>query len=253
MRLLVLVFVFLGLLGCNSGGGGGGHSFGQGKVVTTPLSSEQKASFVLLLGSHGRAQNAYMRLGYPKDKSTDETEMKMYELLLGAGCKYEKVPKKTGDTYIVEESIASSGCPVNYFQHIEATETKAIVSQKYLALTDVYKMLNDVVGITLDAESRIAGRNAAAEGTGKISSKAYGELPYYIFGTIQSTEDGKNGKIRTGLGVQMPFGLVQIVGTTTTVDGKTTAEIEINGEKIDKSTSPELIPFRKLLARYLLF
>ncbi len=251
MKFFVLVFLFLGLAACNSGGGSSGGNdgcnnptcvggYGSGKVVTNPLSSNEKAEFARLFGSHGRAQKAYMRVAYPEDKSSDPIEMQMYEILKTAGCKQEKINSKTGEIYIVDESIANAGCPINFFGHIEASDSKAITSQKYFALSEQYKSLNDVFGITLNEETRISGRNASAEGAGKIISKIHGELSYYIFAAIHSEEDGKNGKIRAGIGIHMPFGLVQAIATTTTVDGKTSTEFEINGEKINTSETPAL-------------
>lgn len=250
MRFLVLVFAIFNLAACNSGGGSGGNSdcnnptcmggYGRGKTVDARLSEQQKRDFFVFTGSLGRAQNAYMRIAFPKDKSNDPKEMEMYEILKAAGCQSLTTTVKTGDTYVVDQSIANAGCPINYFEHKEASETKQLIAQRYLVMTEPYKAKNDVVGTTLNAEHRISGRNASFEGTGKINSTAYNERSYYTFGTFQWSENGKSGKIRMGIGIEMPFGLVQATGTITANDGKATTEIEINGEKVDTSSSPEI-------------
>lgn len=203
----------------NNDGGTGGGVWPTGQVRSA-LSAEQKREFVVFLVTVTRATQP-IRLLFERDgetKSKNENVLKMFSMLKAAGCEHSKV----GD----EERVWGRRCPIHY--------SVSDRGMNYEVLNDDYKQLTDVYSI--QSKSR-KNKTESAEGTsvsesieGSVVSAQYGQTQIYSSSRDDKKKDNSGYKHVSLLGIEMPYGIVELYSASDALDGKYKSVTKINGE-----------------------
>ncbi len=238
MNKIFYLGALLFLMACTGGGGsGGGKSDGEfGKGIPNDqlptLTPEQKESFLNLVAAVDRARFARQRLSSPGNPSRDPKENEMYDYLKGK-CRAEITNGSVQGKSVRDEKVENEGCAITFHGHREANDQTAKESEEYIVNDVKYAEKNDVIGYVYDSEEKISGSNSKAQGTGGIWSNLHGTPKFFKFSNVEGDVPKSTLKKVYGIGIHMGFGVAQLKFISASTNGKTTLEIEVNGQPLN--------------------